>query len=265
MNPQASSTIPPKWSVIAAVNNEQILKSCLLSSPDISSATEVLVQTGHPSAALAYNTGLDKATGDILVFAHQDVFLPPGWLKQLQQSLDWLARQDPDWAVAGVWGVKPDGSRAGCVYCTGLGCTLGRAGEPPVPVRTLDELLLIVRKSSGVRFDDRLPGYHFYATDICLAAERKGLKCYALSVFCVHNTNGYGMLPWQFWQTYWWMRNKWRNQLPVTTPCIEITPFGWPMLKWNVVQALNILLGRHQPGKRVADPVQLHRQLVGGS
>ncbi len=222
------------WSVIAAVNNEQILNSCLLSSPDVASA-EVLIQTGHASAAQAYNAAIDKATSDILVFAHQDVFLPPGWLSQFKVSLTWLAQHDPNWAVAGAWGVKSDGSRAGNVYCTGLGSVLGRSGEAPVPVRTLDELLLVVRKSSGVRFDDQLPGFHFYGTDICLAAERKGLKCYALSILCVHNTNGYGMLPWQFWKIYWRMRRKWRTALPVVTPCIEIAPFGAPMFKWNLV------------------------------
>lgn len=268
--PEATIVNPPatdrfKWSVVSAVNNDQVLKSCLLSSPDVSLATEVLLQRGYASAALAYNEALDRASTDVVVFAHQDVYLPEGWLAKLQQALEWLSDHDPNWAVAGVWGVNRAGGRAGNVYCTGLGCALGKSGELPVAVRTLDELLLIVRKSSGVRFDGRLQGYHFYGTDLCLEAERQQKTCYALSVFCVHNTNGYGMLPWQFWKTYLWMRRKWKSRLPILTPCTEITAGGLPMLKWNLIQGINILLGRHHPGKRVADPVQLHRELLSAS
>lgn len=251
-----------KWSVIAAVNNQEVLESCLLRSPEVMQATDHLWQRGYASAAQAYNAALDQATTDVLVFAHQDVFLPAGWINQLQQSLQWFAQHDPHWAVAGIWGVQRSGARYGSVYCTGLGKKLGTDFTPPVEVRTVDELLFVVRKSSGVRFDEGLPGYHMYGTDICLEAQRRGLKCYAISAFCIHNTNGYGMLPWQFWKCYLIMRRKWKQALPVITPCTEITRGCGPMLRWNAVQAANLLLKRHQAGKRTADPAQLYCELV---
>lgn len=258
----STSVDPLRWTVVSAVNNEQVLKSCLLSSPDISQAAEVLLQTGHPSAAQAYNAALAKATTDIVVFVHQDVFLPAGWINQVQKSLQWLAHNDPNWAVAGVWGVKRDGSYAGDVYCTGLGARLGGDFLLPIEVRTVDELLFIVRKSSGVRFDEALPGYHMYGTDICLEAQRRGLKCYAISAFCIHNTNGYTMLPWQFWKCYLMLRRKWSRVLPVITPCIEITRFCKPGMRWIAVRSVNLLLNRHKVGKRLADPAKLYRELV---
>jgi hypothetical protein len=251
------------WSLISAVNNTELVNNCLLRSPDVAHAKEVILQTGYVNAALAYNAAVDKSTSDILVFAHQDVFLPEGWFAQVQKSLHWLDDNEPNWAVAGVWGVRWDGRRAGNVYCTGLGRVLRRTEDLPAQVQTLDELLLIVRKSSGIRFDEDLPGYHFYGSDICLAAEHRGLKCYAISAFCIHNTNGYGMLPWQFWKCYFLMRRKWRNQLPVITPCTEITRYCWPMIRWNMVRGLNILRGRHKSGRRVPDPAKLCRELSG--
>jgi GT2 family glycosyltransferase len=260
--PVATKADSLKWSVIAAVNNQEVLQSCLLQSPEVAQATDHIWQQGYPSAAQAYNVAMDRATTDVLVFAHQDVFLPAGWLSRVQQALAWFAQNDPQWAVAGIWGVKSSGERHGNVYCTGLGEKLGTDFTPPVEVRTVDELLFIVRKSSGIRFDEVLPGYHMYGTDICLAAQRQGLKCYAISAFCIHNTNGYGMLPWEFWKSYLIMRRKWKKVLPVITPCTEITQACGPMLRWNVVQAANLILKRHKVGKRVPDPAQLYRELV---
>jgi len=251
-----------KWSVIAAVNNQEVLDSCLLQSPEVAQATDLIWQRGYASAAQAYNAAIDKATTDLLVFAHQDVFLPAGWTSQLQKSLHWFAQHDPQWAVAGIWGVQRSGARFGNVYCTGLGQRLGADFAPPVEVRTVDELLFVVRKSSGVRFDENIPGYHMYGTDICLEAQRRGLKTYAISAFCIHNTNGYGMLPWQFWKAYLRMRRKWKPVLPVITPCTEITPWCGPMIRWNAVQAANLMLKRHKIGKRTADPAALYRELV---
>jgi hypothetical protein len=132
-----------------------------------------------------------------------------------------------------------------------------------VEVRTLDEVLLILKKSSGLRFDQRIPGFHMYGADICLEAHRHGLKCYAISAFCIHNTNQYGLLPLQFWQGYLAMRRKWKAQLPIKTSCTEITRWCWPMIRSNVARAINLATGRDKPpAKRVSDPNQLCREIA---
>lgn len=250
------------FTIVSAVNNEEVLQSCLLSSPCLGSTAAVLLKRGFPSAARAYNSAIDESKTDILVFVHQDVFLPGGWDQRLRQVLKQLSDQDPDWAVAGAWGVHPSGNRSGHLFCVGLGQELGGDFVSGQQVRTLDEVLLIVRKSSGVRFDEALSGYHFYGTDICLEAERLGKKCYAISAFCIHNTNGYALLPWDFWKHYFWMRSKWKTRLPIITPCTKITSLCWPMVQWNIGKWKNILLGRDNPGKRVANPGRLYRDLV---
>jgi hypothetical protein len=249
--------------IISAVNNDRVLNSCLLSSPDLKSGIEVLAMRGYSSAASAYNAGIARAKGEYLVFVHQDVYLAEGWACKLKQTLDFLAWQDPNWGVLGMWGMSPAGVGVGYLYCVAGIRLLGESFHGCREVKSLDEVLLIIRKSSGLHFDEIMGGFHMYGADICLEAERCGMKSYAFSAFGIHNSNGYGMLPWQFWKSYFLMRRKWINRLPITTPCAEITFWCWPMIRWNIVQALNILFGRHKPGRRVPDPAKLYSELSG--
>lgn len=265
---ESASILPPErclpnWSLVSAVNNEVVLKSCLLSSPDIRLASEVILQTGYSSAAAAYNAGIEKAKTDVVVFAHQDVYFPEGWIAAVQKALEMLSRRDPEWAVAGIWGVTSSGEYVGHLYCAGLQRTLGSSAEDAIEVRSLDEVVLIVRKSSGVRFDERLTGFHMYGTDLCLEAKRRGMRSYAISAFCIHNTNGYRMLPLDFWKGYFFLRSKWKAELPIVTSCTEITFCCWPMVWWNLVRAINLVTGREKPpGKRVRDPGELYREML---
>jgi hypothetical protein len=248
--------------IISAVNNDEVLNSCLLGSPDLASSIEVLAMRGHSSAASAYNAGIAQAQGEYLVFVHQDVFLAEGWVAKFQETLEYLARYDPNWGVLGMWGMSPSGGGVGYLYCTAGIRLLGESFHGCKEVRSLDEVLLIIRKSSGLRFDEAIGGFHMYGTDICLEAERRGMKSYAISAFGIHNSNGYGMLPWAFWRSFFQMRLKWRTALPVMAPCAEITTWCWPVLRRNVVHAANLLLKRHKVGRRIPDPAQLYRELV---
>jgi Glycosyltransferase like family len=275
-----------QWSIVSAVNSESTLESCLLKSPGVRSAADVILQRGYPSAAAAYNAAMRKSNVDLLVFLHQDVYLPEGWFESVEKALAVLALQDPNWGVLGVWGVTPSGGRAGYVYWNGLPCKPGvafdggvldqpadrienprecsrnRQFEGVVEVTSLDEVVLIIRKSAGLQFDENLPGYHLYGTDICLEARRQGMKSYAISAFCIHNTSIGNILPSQFWQCYLLMRRKWKQELPVTTPCTEITRGCWPMVRWNIVRMLNLVRRRHKPVGRVPDPRKLYEEIA---
>ena len=80
------------WAFISAVNNEEVVKSSLLNSPGIQTATEVLLQRRFVSAAAAYNSAIHKAKSDLLVFVHQDVYLPEGWLMTAQGAVDVVSK-----------------------------------------------------------------------------------------------------------------------------------------------------------------------------
>lgn len=246
-----------RWSLISAVNNEAVLERCLLKSPDADSLGDVILRRGHPSAASAYNAGMDEARGELLMFAHQDMYFPAGWFDRVQSTIRTLSAQDPGWGVLGVWGRRDDGECDGHLCWTGKGIA-GRSFEGVVEVQTLDEVVIIFRKSSGLRFDEGLGGFHMYGSDIALQARTLGMKSYVLSALCIHNTNEYGMLPWDFWKAYFFMRKKWRSHLPVLTTCTDIRYSCWPMLRWNVVRWMNLKTGRDkQPARRADDPTTL--------
>lgn len=251
-----------RLTVISAVNNEQILKSCLLSSPDLRSCdVDVILQTGFEGAGTAYNQAMKNAKAEILAFVHQDMYLPRGWITDVQRAIVALSDHDPDWGPLGSWGVTKAGGHAGFLYWTGLDGAAGAQFHGGVEVETLDECVLIIRKSSGLSFDEDLQGFHMYGADICLEARRRGMKSYAISALSIHNTNEYKLLPWEFWKAYFYMRRKWKSQLPLRTTCTEITRYCWPMMRWNFVHTVNLALGRKRVRKRVPDPCLLYRFL----
>lgn len=244
---------------VLAVNNEELFRNCFLRSPDLDLGVDIVVQKGFSSAALAYNSGIQRAKNDTVVLVHQDVYLPEGWMGRVQRTIELITLQDPNWGVLGVWGVQKDGGRAGYVYWQ---APYGDHFEGGIEVATLDELLLIVRRSSGLLFDDALGGFHMYGADICLEARRRGMKCYAISALCIHNATGYKVLPMQFWNAYMFMRRKWKKYLPLKTTCIEITRWCWPMIRWNSVSWAQIAFGRKTKYQRNADPSLLYERLV---
>lgn len=71
-----------------ASHSEAILTANLLRSSDlISGAQTCHVERGAPSATMAYNRALAATTADRVIFAHHDVYLPPGWTALLTRRL----------------------------------------------------------------------------------------------------------------------------------------------------------------------------------
>ena len=171
-----------------------------------------------------------------MVFCHQDVLLPEPWFAQLERSLEQLQASDGNWGVLGPYGVGFDSLDRGYVYSNGQGI-IGRPLECPATVQTLDEIVLIIRKSSGLRFDKRLQQFHLYGADICLAAAKKQMKSYAIPAFCIHNTHRILILPNEFYDCYKHFKTAWKSELPVQTTCIRVTRFDLPMYKRRIREA----------------------------
>jgi hypothetical protein len=215
---------------VIAVNSQNIFQNNFMASPCFrgSHPHQVLVQTGFPSAAKAYNDAIDRSTNDLIVFAHQDILFPETWLSDLRRALDSLQETDPRWGVLGCYGEALQEGGRGYIYSGGLGI-MGKPFNSPAPVQTLDEIVLILKKSTGLRFDEDLPNFHFYGADICMAAAAQGLSSYAISAFCIHNTEQYFVLPKEFYQSYRYMKRKWKKFLPIQTTCVRMTGSDLPM------------------------------------
>jgi Glycosyltransferase like family len=215
---------------VVAVNDDGVFEGNFLASPCVQGRHphEVLVQRGFPSASAAYNDAMDRSGNDLLVFCHQDIFLPSFWIGNLTRSLEFLEKTDPQWGVLGSYGTTVEGDAWGQVYSRGLGL-IGRRPEEPRPVQTLDEIVLILRKSSGLRFDDSLPHYHFYGVDICMRAAKAGRRSYAIPGFAVHNTQLNLALPKEFYRCYRHVKATWKDSLPIQTSCIRVTKWDGPL------------------------------------
>ena len=160
--------------VIAAINDRRVSEQNLLRSSLLqANSVQFIPAEGFTTISRAYNYGLAKSTGDLLIFAHQDVYIPANWYQQLSTAINILDKACCSWGVLGVIGVNNNGLVKGCSWSTGIGSEVGTPIGQPERAVSLDELILIVRKSSGLRFDDNLPGWHLYGTDMVQEALKR--------------------------------------------------------------------------------------------
>ena len=248
--------------VVAVKSQGEVLEDNFLASPCFRKPHphQILIQENFPSASKAYNEAIDRSKNDLIVFAHQDLILPESWLPQLERALDYLEVDDPHWGVVGCYGETLDDNGRGHVYSSES--IVGRSFERPTPVQTLDEIVLILRKSSGLRFDDSLPHFHMYGADICMRAEQMGKKNYAISAFCVHNHEQYLTLAEEFYKCYWHVKRAWKKQLPIQTTCIRMTRFDIPMYRRRLEEIyLRYVRRKESRGTRRRDVPRLLKEV----
>jgi len=248
---------------VAAVNNEDVFRRNLLASPLFQTGypANIVVQRGFSSAARAYNDALDRCDTELIVFCHQDITLPERWSADLERALSVLAAEDPNWGVLGCYGETLNDCGRGYIYSSGRGIT-GKPFDKPAEVQTLDEIVLILRKSSRLRFDDELPNFHFYGTDICMRAAQRGMKSYAISAFCVHNTQQTLVLPPEFYECSRHVRRVWKRMLPIQTTCVRLTRSNLPVMARRARELyLRHVRGIEIGGARVDDIQSLLREL----
>ncbi len=242
---------------VAAINDDDVLQRNLLASPDVKSGQLQLVECrGFKSASLAYNHGLAASQEDIVLFVHQDVYLPKGWLAKVDQKISDLEQLDPDWAVLGVFGLKPNGEEVGHVWCTGLNLELKSDLDRIEEVRSVDELAFLFRRSTNCKFDPKLPDWHLYGTDIILEAYAKGLKSYVAKVPVIHNSRRIYSLYGGYVKAYLYMMKKWRNYLPVYTTIAPLGQFGYVLWKRIIRMYLKRKI-TERPKASVLDPRQI--------
>lgn len=222
-----------------ASHSEAILAANLGRSPCLSTLP-LHVERDAPSAAVACNRALDATTAEVVVFLHHDVFLPRGWDALLRARLQELAALDPDWALFGPFGVGLDAAHVGPVWSSSLGQIVGRVPLAPVRVQSYDELMIILRRGSGLRFDEGLPGWHLYGTDIVAEAGARGLRAWAGGLPVIHNDRWHPALGEDFAAAYRYLQRKWAARLPLRSPITKISRSGLHLMRdrWQARRSL---------------------------
>jgi glycosyltransferase involved in cell wall biosynthesis len=218
------------FAIVTASHNAAILDANLRRSP-LLSGVPLQVERDAPSAGIAYNRGLDATTAPYVIFAHHDVYLPQGWDRLLQTRIAELDAHDPGWALFGSFGVGLDHSHIGPVWSSSLGQIVGRVPMVPVQVQSFDELLIVMRRDAGLRWDNGLPGWHMYGTDIVATARAAGRRAYAGALPCIHNDGFHQSLGPDYTECYRYMQRKWRDALPLRTPITKISRSGLHLMR----------------------------------
>ncbi|GAB1360939.1 hypothetical protein MASR1M32_01750 [Rhodobacter sp.] len=219
-----------RFALACASHSEAILQANLARSPCLA-GIPLHVERNAPSAAAAYNRALDATDAEVVIFAHHDVYLPKGWDRLLAARPAEVEALDRDWALYGTFGVALDAAHIGPVWSSSLGQIVGRVPLAPVEVQSFDELLIVLRRSSGLRFDEDLGGWHFYGTDIVAQARARGLRAWAGALPCIHNDRFHDALGPDFAAAYRAMRRKWRRHLPLRSPITKISRSGLHLIR----------------------------------
>jgi glycosyltransferase involved in cell wall biosynthesis len=140
----------------------------------------------------AYNEGVHRAKGDILVFVHEDVFfMEPGWGLVLEKKMvenssigliglagtQYFFKDNRYWCAAGT-----PFTRGRVIQITNdhkILLTIFSPAKDDAEVVTVDGLFIAIRGSlfSKIAFDaDTFDGFHFYDHDISMQV-RKYAKC----------------------------------------------------------------------------------------
>lgn len=177
------------FSVVSLVNKEHLYRSCRESLECQAPAgtfdfIPINADAENLNAATAYNRGLEKAMHEFVIFVHQDVLFPKGWLIKAVAGIESFTSSA---AVFGLVGVRSNGRTAGHISDPH-----GHMRWLPMPAKviSLDEHLIILRKSSGLRFDPENPGFHCYGADICLSARAKGVESWVIDAPVTHLSGG---------------------------------------------------------------------------
>jgi len=209
---------------ITATNDAYILRECLMKSPDIETGRlRVITIENASSMARAYNEAISKLTNRVCLLVHQDVYLPSGWLDRALESLNYLEEVDPAWKIAGPYGVEKSGTHVGRVWDVTLGRELGAKNFKPTAIHSLDELLIIYRNDGPPVFDDALPDFHLYGTDVVQIALAHGRSSYAVELPVVHNNRPIASLSGGYSRAYKFMADKWRKTLPINTAICQLS------------------------------------------
>jgi hypothetical protein len=247
--------------VAAAVNDDEVLHSNLHASP-LPWDTEIplVTERGCSCAGQAYNRALDRSDAEIVIFAHQDVYLPKGWCGKLRAAVEALETRGETWAILGIVGIDRRGVLVGRSWSNGLHQEIDRRRLALTSVQSVDELVIVLRRASGLRFDGELPGFHLYGTDIVQSAIAAGLGAYVFDGPVVHNSLPVSRLDGSYRRAYRYMQRKWTSRLPIETTVVPLTRSGWALFNWR---ARNWIRGsrRLQVTRRCASPARMAQEL----
>lgn len=211
-----------KFSIVTVVNNENTYSDLLndLKNQDCNFEFEIIALPNfngeYTSCSNALNIGLSLSESEYVILCHQDIRVPSTWLNDILEKIKVFIMNDVNFGVlgiAGCWSYKNDSN--------GIDFLTGNTHKIPFKeVQCLDELCLIVKNNSKIKFDEiNFPHFHCYGSDLCLQYLSKGYRNFAINTPCVHLSDGFKnlMIPEQlgvYVKNSVILYKKWRHIIP---------------------------------------------------
>jgi GT2 family glycosyltransferase len=185
-----------KFSIVTLVNNEQQYFDFLndLKEQDFNMDFEVIAlpnfNNEYNGCSNALNIGIELSNSEYVIMCHQDLRVPKDWLTNIFNKIKNFIINDIKFGVlgmAGSWSNNINNDGGGVIYLKGNTLT-----TEYTEVQCLDELCLIIKNDSNIRFDEtNFSGYHCYGSDFCLNYMKNGFKNYAINCECEHLSDGF--------------------------------------------------------------------------
>ncbi len=193
-----NTTSPHTISVICVFNDKNTFDRQLYASLKLQDVEYELIALDNTtqqfrSAAEALNYGSQKATGEILVYSHQDIFLKRS--EELRRFAEAIANQ-PTGCILGAQGVKEPSK----VYYSNI--TYGAEYIPEIvgdypddfyAVSSVDEGFFGMKKKTWemLKFDEALcDNWHLYCVELCLRTRKHGNAVYVFPTQLHHFSMG---------------------------------------------------------------------------
>lgn len=226
-----------KVSVIICYTNEKLVLELeeYIKSQTIAKDIEVISidnrNNKFSSAAKALNYGADIATGEVLVFMHQDVLLED--VKSVEYIYDYLTGCNK-LTLIGIAGVVKN-PREVCSAITETRERIVRHANvitKPTKVETLDECLLAITSKDFTdnRFDEiTCDNWHLYGVDLSLSIGLKGGDIVCLPIKAVHLSMG--NINKSYYKSLKKVIKKYKKQVP----CIYATCGTFKTKSWTPI------------------------------
>lgn len=212
---------------IVPTNDQVELQNNFLASPIFKPGHphQILLFENMPSAADALEAGIAGANNELIVYAHQDIYLPPRWDAVYCQQLKKARGKFPQSALFGVYGVKVVRNTVQIFSYVLDRHSLQQSNHLQLPalVDSIDECLFGFYRSDYPGTASEL-GYHLYATDLCNRLRSAGKETVVISAMCFHHSNLGDTLPQAFHEAGRVLTATWPQYLPIATPCTVFYP-----------------------------------------
>lgn len=217
-------------SIVTVTNNRDVLHSILISSLEEQDYRDYeliiidSVQEHFSSASAAYNEGIRRSHGEVILFLHHDIsFNSSSALGDVVRELGAL---DHGYALLGFAGVVE--GKYGESFRMNIQCGEARTGpdEPmreTIPCFSVDECGFAMKRTTAEQygFYDLGETWHLYAVELCLRLKRDGLQVGVIPADAWHHS--YGDANVNYYQKLWQLCRLYRDDFDAIYTCVVVT------------------------------------------